>query len=264
MRVEPSVEQIESFRENGFLVVDRITTDEEIVRLREIFLEIFAKIDARSKKDSDNPKWAVQTFMPEMAYPELLDTHFFHNARNFTAALYDLPVGEIGSWGHMIRKPHVGSRVAPWHQDEAYWEPELQYGPAVGAWLPLHDCPVEMGAMQFIPGSHKWGVLEHDFYDGDPVHNLLQAKGVEDWASTAVACPLTMGGCTFHDKNTLHFTAENTTNETRLAYPIEFQVDPVLRHDPRTWQWVDDMRVAHRRGPITTFSRDGQLVPNGL
>ena len=95
----------------------------------------------------------------------------------------------------MIRKL-PGGREAPWHQDEAYWEPELEYH-ALGCWLPLHDVSEEMGTMQFVPGSHRRGVLPHHPKDGDVKLHLLT---VDVDTSTAVACPLTAGGCTFHTR----------------------------------------------------------------
>ena len=73
----------------------------------------------------------------------------------------------------MIRKP-PGGRAVLWHQDHAYWEPELDYK-ALGVWLPMHDVSVEMGAMQFIPGSHKRGLLPHRHAD-KPEDNVLTVR----------------------------------------------------------------------------------------
>jgi hypothetical protein len=254
--VMPTAAEVEQFERDGFLVVDRITTDEEIDALVPIFEAAFDGVEGSTHK-----KAQYQTMMPELRFPELLDTIYLRNARRYAAALLRIPIESVTSWGHMIRKPTEGSRIAPWHQDEAYWEPELRYR-ALGSWLPLHDCPVEQGAMQFIPGSHRWGVLDHDFHDGDRVHNLLEARDVD--VSSAVACPLTKGGCTFHHQRTLHFTQENTTDRPRLAYPIEHQLEPVVRDEPRRWWWVDAHRAARGKGALDVYVADGRVVKNGL
>jgi hypothetical protein len=253
--VNPTDEEVAFFRENGFLVVDRITTDEEIDWLRPIFERAFD--ESNGKMAPQKAKASVQSMFPELRYPELLSTTYLKNARTYARAL--LGVEETTSWGHMIRKPVVGSRSAPWHQDEAYWEPELTYH-ALGSWLPLHDVSVEMGAMQFIPGSHKLGVLDHVFYgDTPPEDNLLEVPGVD--VSKAVACPLKKGGCTFHDKNTLHFTEPNTTDQPRYAYPIEHEVAPRFRTEPRSFKWVDEYRAATGRtaGP-EGYLADGRYI----
>jgi len=114
--------------------------------------------------------------------------------------------------------------------------------------------------MQFIPGSHRQGVLEHVFWDDDPAHNLLEAVGVD--TSTAVACPLTKGGCTFHDKRTLHFTEANSTDQPRYAYPVEHQAEPCVRDEPLRYRWVDEYRAAVGRADDKPegYIADGRFV----
>ena len=129
-----------------------------------------------------------------MFFPEIMNSQFRRNAKRYAAALLGVAESDLSSWGHMIEKK-PGGRAASWHQDHAYWQPELDYC-ALGVWLPMHDVTVPMGAMQFIPGSHKRGLVPHKQED-EPQHNVLMAEGAID-ASKAVACPLKTGGCTFH------------------------------------------------------------------
>jgi ectoine hydroxylase-related dioxygenase (phytanoyl-CoA dioxygenase family) len=156
----------------------------------------------------------------------------------------------------MIKKP-PGGRSAPWHQDHAYWDPEFNYD-ALGVWLPMHDVTTEMGAMQFIPGSHKRGLMSHHHAE-EPEHNLLEVDGPFD-ASTAVSCELKKGGCTFHHAETLHYTAPNTTNMARLAFPTEFQIKPTVRAVPEKMPWVDQRRAATGSGVNYNYVADGKLL----
>jgi ectoine hydroxylase-related dioxygenase (phytanoyl-CoA dioxygenase family) len=265
--VEPTAEQIDFFRENGFLVVEHLTTEEEIAWMREIMEFIFdpanaglqgAPIDRSGTQKEGQARHLEQAFFPETQIPYLLQTNHHRNARRFAAALLDVPIETISAWGHMIRKA-PGGRSAPWHQDHAYWQPELNYH-ALGCWIPLHDVSVEMGAMQFIPGSHKRGLLQHHHADL-PEHNLLEVSEPFDKAS-AVACPLRAGGATFHHYDTLHYTAPNSTDQPRLAFPMEFQQDPVLRDQPLSMPWVDETRAAVGRGPLA-YVKDGKVVTLG-
>jgi len=121
----------------------------------------------------------------------------------------------------------------------------------------MHDVSVEMGAMQFIPGSHKRGLLPHRHED-EPVHNVLTVKDPID-ASKAVACPLKMGGATFHHSETLHYTAPNATNQPRLAFPMEFQLKPVRRERPEVMPWVDEFRAAAGARPLI-YVADGKMI----
>lgn len=263
-QVEPSAAEVEFFRENGFLVVERLTTDEEIDWLRGIFEYIFdpehqdqagAPVDRSGRLEPGQASTLQQSFFPEMQFPELLKTTHLRNARRYAAALLEVEEPELSSWGHMIRKP-PGGRAALWHQDHAYWQPELSYY-ALGCWLPLHDVSVEMGAMQFIPGSHKRGLLPHRHAE-EPRHNLLEVTAEVDYA-TAVACPLRAGGATFHHSETLHYTAPNQTDRPRLAYPVEFQLAPVRRAEPELMPWVEETRAAVGRSPLV-YVADGRMI----
>src|SRR5215470_7667217 len=122
----------------------------------------------------------------------------------------------------------------------------------------MHDVPVEMGAMQFVPGSHKRGLLPHRHAD-EPADNVLVVdKPVA--AKEAVACPLKLGGATFHHFETLHYTAPNTTAAPRLAYPMEFQVRPRRRQVPLPMPWVDERRAATGGGPQYVVPADGKFI----
>ena len=221
--VRPTEDDVAFFAENGFLVVERLTTDEELTWLERVFDAVMSEVPRVFEPGRDGhdegPPQIQQLIAPEVEFPELLETTYLRNARHFAAALLEVREADLVSWGHMIVKPPRRSRVAPWHQDEAYWQPELDYH-AVGAWLPLHEVTVERGAMQFIPGSHKGPLLEHH-HMGDPAGNLLEADGVEP--SRAQPCPLPAGGATFHHHRTLHYTASNTTDLPRKAFPMELR-----------------------------------------
>jgi hypothetical protein len=261
----PRREEIQFFRDNGFLALPRITSDEEVAWMRQIFEYIFsqenaarpgAPLDRSGSPTSENPKGRLaQAFFPEIQFPELLDTQYRRNAKRYAAALLDVPEDLLTSWGHMIEKK-PGGRAASWHQDHAYWQPELDYH-ALGVWLPLHDVTLEMGAMQFLPGSHKRGLVPHRQED-DAIHNVLTARDPVD-TTTAVACPLRMGGATFHHAETLHYTAPNTTLQTRLAFPMEFQIAPKRRKVPEVMPWVDEHRAIAGTGPLI-YVADGKIV----
>jgi len=263
--VEPTAGEIASFQENGFLRVERLTTDEEIAWLGRIFDHIFdperagrpgAPLDRSGELAADAPSKLSQAFFPEMMFPEIMRSAFRKNAKRYAAALLTVDEDRLSSWGHMIRKPPGGREVA-WHQDHAYWQPELDYY-ALGVWLPLQDVSVEMGAMQFLPGSHKRGLLRHRHLE-DPIHNLLTADEPYD-ASTAVACPLKAGGATFHHAETLHYTAPNTTDRVRRAFPMEFQLTPVLRETPADMPWMLEHRARLPDPQPLSYVADGKFV----
>src|SRR5437763_13308841 len=90
--VKPTREEVEFFRENGFLVVERITTDEEIAWLRAIFEHIFdpghageagAPVDRSGTLAPGEAPKLTQAFFPEMKFPQILNSTFRRNAKRY-------------------------------------------------------------------------------------------------------------------------------------------------------------------------------------
>jgi ectoine hydroxylase-related dioxygenase (phytanoyl-CoA dioxygenase family) len=99
-------------------------------------------------------------------------------------------------------------------------------------WIPLQDVSLEMGCMEFIPGSHLGPVLPHHPRGHDAAAHMMVADGVDP--ASAVACPLRAGGATIHTPRTLHRTGPNRSEHPRLAWIVEFS--PSSR--PRWRRWL--------------------------
>jgi len=241
---------VSSFRRDGFASIERITTDEEVAWLREVFDELFAErragipggyFDLSRPYDAPGPDHLPQVLFPELAVPELRRTQLHRNARTISAALLGTDAGDLQSWGHLIHKPaHHGEQI-PWHQDEAYWEPHLSYV-AVGTWVPLDDVDLANGCMCFLPGSHLGEVRPHRHIDDDPSVHGLVTDGVDP--TPMVPVPLRAGGATFHHPRTLHHTPANTTDRQRRAVAAEFQTQPTPRDTVDDRPWVDAGKAA--------------------
>jgi hypothetical protein len=245
-QIEPTEEQVAFFRENGFLVLDRITTDAEVAWLGEVYDGLFAKpsgqFDVTRPYGSDGADKLTQLLFPETQVPELRQTIYYRNARRMIARLLDVEEKDLVAWGHMLRKPPNGGHLTPWHQDESYWEPDLEYC-AVGAWLPLEPVDMRNGCMCFLPGSHRGDVLPHHHYGGDPAVHLLEVDEKPD-ERLMVPAPLRVGGATFHHQRTLHSTAGNSTDRPRRAWANEFQLPPQRRARRADRPWVDEGKRA--------------------
>jgi ectoine hydroxylase-related dioxygenase (phytanoyl-CoA dioxygenase family) len=251
LRVEIGDAEVAAFREQGFLAVERLTTDEEVAWLARVWDALFA--DRRAWFDVSQPFGAAtearlgQLLFPETRAPALRETLAFRNARRIAAHLLGADEAALGSWGHMILKPARHGEPTPWHQDEAYWEPDFDYH-ALGTWLPLEDVDGENGCMCFLPGSHRDGVRAHRHVGGDPAVHLLELAAPLD-ARARVEVPLRAGGATFHDRRTLHATAGNRSARPRRAWANEFQTPPRRRAERAERPWLDAEKEAWgRRG----------------
>ena len=245
LAVELTADQVAEYHEQGFTHVERLTTDEEVEWLRERFAEVFSPenenllggyFDASRPLGSrvDGEPDLGQSIRPELRLPQLLDTLAHRNAVRLAAQLLGAEPAALETWTHMVDKPPRHGHETPWHQDEAFWEVDLGYH-ACGVWLALDDVDVANGCMQFIPGSHRRGIVTHRHLYDDPMVSALVIDDVDP--ARAVPAPLRAGGATFHTQRTMHHTGPNTTDRRRRAYAIEVQLPPVKLDVPIPKPW---------------------------
>ena len=248
-------EQIAAFRANGYLSIERITTDEEVAWLKGIYDQLFAErtgekeglyYDLAAPRAHKGRELLPQVLGPDFRFPELRESQFYRNALRLGTRL--LGVDEkVTAGGHMIFKPARYGAETPWHQDEAYWNPDVHLR-SLSVWMPLDAATVESGCMQFIPGSHQEEVRWHRHIDNNPLIHGLVTDDVDP--AQAVACPLSPGGATFHHSRTLHYTAPNTTANPRRAYILVCSGPTRQRAEPAHRPWQADEREALAKANI--------------
>jgi hypothetical protein len=236
---------VAAFRDDGFTWIERITSDEELAWLGEVYDHLFRErvrpvpggyFDLARPYDSEGEDQLPQILAPELAIPALRTTAFWRNGRAIAAALLGVDAKPLRGWGHMIRKPARIGAPLPWHQDEAYWDPGFDYV-ALGSWMPLDPATRESGCLHFLPGSQRGGVRAHRHVGDDPAVHALVTDDVD--ASTAVAVPLAPGGASFHHCRMLHSSGPNTSPRPRRAWANEWQLPPARRDAPALRPWLD-------------------------
>ena len=251
-QVDLTAEDVTFFRENGFLSIDRITTDEEVEWFRGIYDHLFTErvgeeegryFDLGGPRAHTGREVLPQVLGPHAAFPELQETVYFRNGRRLTAKLLGIEAEQVNGGGHMILKPARYGSETPWHQDESYWNPEI-IPHSLSVWLPLDPATVESGCMQFIPESHTGDVRWHRHIGDNPLTHGLVTDDVD--ASQAITCPVPVGGATFHHCRTLHYSGPNTTNQPRRAYILVLSGPPKKRDVPahRPWQTEEQDALA--------------------
>jgi hypothetical protein len=237
---------VTEFWDRGFTLIERITTDEEVEWLRDVYDLLFSgnlKLlpgalvkDVMTRMDNQRGDRIGQILRPEYFIPELKQTQFYKNSEAIAKQILGRDA-HLDVWGHMVRKAPNNPDVVPWHQDEGYWDPSFDYQ-SFGCWMPLDPATIESGCMSFIPGSHKGPVRRHGYMDGDPrVTTLVLDEDID--LSQAVPQPVPIGGASIHHNRTLHGSGPNTTDRVRRAYVNEWQIVPVKRAVPyeRDWYW---------------------------
>jgi ectoine hydroxylase-related dioxygenase (phytanoyl-CoA dioxygenase family) len=236
-----SQEQIDFYHREGYLVLDAITTPEEVKWMRGIYDRLFetragrevgGQFDLGGTDEEGKEAVLPQILNPSKYAPELKDGLFRTNALAIAKQLLG-PEAEA-SGEHAIFKPARTGAETPWHQDEAYWNPDLDYT-SFSLWIPLQEATLENGCMQFVPRSHLHQVMTHHTINHDPRIHGLEADEFD--TSNSVACPIPAGGATIHHNRILHYAGPNTSDIPRRALILIFQVKPTKRAETRDFYW---------------------------
>jgi hypothetical protein len=247
-----SSDQVRSFHNSGFVAITEPLIDaHELVRLRDIYDRMFAEragraegnqFDLAGTDDEDRPARLSQILYPHRYYPQLHGP-YIEAIHAITEQLLGPEVKtEIF---HAILKPAGIGAPTPWHQDEAYWEPDRQYRSA-SIWMPLQEATPDNGCLWFDDGSHEWEVLEHRSIGDDPrVHGL---ELVDDRVIlNPVCCPLPPGGITIHRNRTAHYAGPNTSGAPRRALVLSATLPDRPYPASRRFPWNERKNTARQQ-----------------
>ncbi|MFM1872946.1 MAG: hypothetical protein RL398_2368 [Planctomycetota bacterium] len=131
-----------------------------------------------------------------------------------------LGVERLRFWHDQVfAKPPRHPGVVPWHQDYSYW---TRTAPAchVTLNLMLDDADEQNGCLQFVPGSHRWGLLPKLPFDA-PLEAIRPhlPPGAE---FRPVAVPVRAGQATLHHSHTLHGSDRNRSDRWRRAVVLNY------------------------------------------
>jgi ectoine hydroxylase-related dioxygenase (phytanoyl-CoA dioxygenase family) len=236
-------DQIDFYHREGYLVLNALTTAEEVAWMRGVYDRIFAmragreegnQFDLAGADGEEAVATLPQILSPSKYAPELKEGLFRANALHIVKSLLGPLVQAHGD--HAILKPARIGAATPWHQDEAYWNPSMNYN-SLSIWIPLQDASIESGCLSFVPRSHNLEVQPHHCINHDPRIHGLEADYTD--FQNAVSCPLPAGGATLHHNRTFHYAGPNNTETPRRALILTFGTPASPRQSPRVFYWND-------------------------
>jgi hypothetical protein len=236
----------DTFAARGFLVLERLA-DEPTLGLLEAVVEKLALIASEKTSSDDNfvleaPEvggWAAwQRGTPAFlgTLRSVSDAHLYAPDLLDIAASMHLPehAGQLLRAAQVrlvtaylwAKPPRVGS-PKPWHQDLAYAPPDFlaQHGDAVTFWIAVDDAGLANGCLQFLPGSHRRGLVDHVGTSERMSHQPRNAEAIEPHVKLSaltdlpgeVAVPLPAGSAVAFSAMVLHRSGMNNSAMPRRA-----------------------------------------------
>jgi phytanoyl-CoA hydroxylase len=225
-------EQKSFWAENGYLALENVLSLKDVERLRSAADELTARAAGLTESTD---RFKLQAFgdaggsgrlVQQVAEPHELGADWMSLARD--ARILDVVEDLLGPniqlyYSMMMMKPPRQGFRAPWHQDMAFFAHDRASLLAVQ--LYLDDSTLENGCIHVVPGSHKYGLLNH--YDGDDFTEIVVGD-VSHYDASEVALPVKAGGMAVWHCLTLHSSPPNLSDQPRRGVTLEFK-DPAAR-----------------------------------
>ena len=227
-----SQQQIDYFRENGFLVIENFLDPGELAHWRRTTQEA---VDQRletvsgsqffnSLTNQDNPDaYYAQVFTQCL---KLADSHpgmheLMHDPRLGRMAAALAGVDGIRIWhDQALFKPPFGNPTG-WHLDNPYWS--FSSSDSLSIWVALDDATRDNGCMYYLPGTHKTATYQNA---GIGQNQADLFKFYPEWRQIdSVGCPCPAGSAVFHNGLTAHGAGANMTNRPRRAMTCAYMPD---------------------------------------
>ena len=229
-----SDEQVDFFNENGFVSGIKLLDEKQIEIIRnelaqiadpkheghELFYEFHSN-------ESTDPSTILFHALGEWRITEGLHDVLW-NPRFLVAASQLLGNVPVRFWHDQIFwKPPKKGGVVAWHQDYSYWTRTKPVA-HLTCWCGLDDSTKENGCLQYIAGSHRWGLLPKTVLAGDiaGIKAYLNDEQKKQFEHPLYA-EVKAGEAIFHHSLTLHGSGENKSDKPRRAFVINTFADGV-------------------------------------
>ncbi len=227
-----SDQQVDFFNKNGYLSNIKLMEPNQVELLNEELTQIM---------DPAHPEHHLlyEFHSNESADPDKVIFHSLGHWRMtpgfhdilwnpaFVMAAYQLLGSKAVRFWHdqLFCKPAKHGGVVAWHQDYSYWirSVPMQH---LTCWVGLDDASEENGCLQYIPGSHNWGLLDMPALTGE-MEGLKTYLTKEQAVALDNPLPIEMkkGHATFHHPLLVHGSFENLSERPRRAFVLNVFAD---------------------------------------
>jgi ectoine hydroxylase-related dioxygenase (phytanoyl-CoA dioxygenase family) len=268
----PSDEEVRGYAEHGWYLTRKLLTDDEADALRAASERFYA-----GHRDRELPGQP-----PHLAYwrpehgPVQRHNDYIHYESDEIRSILSKPViGAVAArlaradqirvfQSTLILKPPISGEVTnlvPWHMDKHYWQ-TCTSEQMLTAFIPFHDCDVEMGTITMIDGSHRWREIAGD----DSTRHFAQRDRSELEAILAETAringtevrPVPMiipkGHMSFHHCRTYHGSGANVSDRPLRAISFHLQ-DGENRY--REFRRSDGSKVAYNHDVLVRKTAQG-------
>ena len=210
-------EQIESFHDDGFLVVDDLFAESEVGDLRAACSEPVLVEAQSSKGYAEKTVHLLLITTYHDAFMDLAkDRRMIDRIRPLTGDDIQLEHSKLAT-----KPPARGKGPFHWHQDFAFFP--YTNTDLVAVMVMLDDATPENGCMQIVRGSHRLGLLDH-MVDGFFTGACQESDTGADEDRIVDILPRA-GGISIHHCLALHGSEPNVSGHPRRGLVYQYRAD---------------------------------------
>ena len=227
MRTNVTTEQVNTYRENGFVVVKNFLSPRELEAWR---TAVEDAVGARGKQrvlgheeKVDDDAYYNNVFIQRvnlwMDNEKIRKLMLDKRLGKMAATLAGVDGMRIWHDQALIKQPWANP--TGWHLDNPYWS--FSSPNAITIWVALDDVTLENGSLYFIPGSHQSRRFDNASI-GPNMGDLF--KVYPEWRKLkATPVPMKAGSCSFHNGLIAHGAGPNMTPGWRRAMTCAYMPD---------------------------------------
>jgi ectoine hydroxylase-related dioxygenase (phytanoyl-CoA dioxygenase family) len=223
-----SPNQIDFFKENGYLILRKLLEPEIVKDLKAAISKVIdgadAGIRARNTVTRSENRLTLQIQQLYRAQSVIAD-FIKHPKIGKIASVLMNNTPEVRLWhDQIIYKPARTGGPVVWHQDYFYWQ-HTNAPDIVTAWCALSASTEKSGCMYVVPGSHKWGLMKNHFMaDETEMEYIFDEINKKETPHQITKLPLVLepSDVSFHHALLIHGSYSNKSDEDRLGYIMHY------------------------------------------
>ena len=221
---------MDDYRENGYLLMKGFLDGREVDEVREEAKKIFTLqmerlgiVDSEDIGEDEFEQGMFSLFEKDMAAFANCGKQAQHLISLHRLSLDERIVNQLEELG--LEFPNISTRPVMYFnherlaKKEVYWKLSAHQDwrsmqgslDSMVVWIPLVDVDESLGALEIIPGSHKWGLLEAEMADG---YGQLEQEIAD---SEMVSVEVEKGDALFFSSFLAHQSGTNVTEHIRWS-----------------------------------------------
>jgi len=234
MKYELTGEQIRSYQDNGYLVIEDFLSPEELEDWREKVMKAVSnragqKMPGKELKTGEDDGINEDAGYFGKVFDQLIN--LWQTDEGVKKLMVDPRIGQMAAklagvdgiriWHDQALFKRPWANPTAWHLDTPFWS--FTDRKALSIWIALDDATYENGCLYFIPGSFHITRFETSGIgkNMDGIFTVYPQLA----RVNSVAAPMKAGSCSFHNGLTVHGAGANMTSGFRRAMTCAFMPD---------------------------------------